>query len=138
MQLEVSAAFMQVKVFAANKWVTIFIEIMQVEVSDAIMQEKSHPLFPSTPPAIIWGPVKPPVFENLVGGSTPPPPQKGGGARYGSILIITIILILLIFSESFIKSLSNLSLKFLIKWFLIKKQCVYQTYDMKYLNAAGK
>ena len=53
MQLEVSAAFMQVKVFAANKWVTIFIEIMQVEVSDAIMQEKSHPLFPSTPSAII-------------------------------------------------------------------------------------
>ena len=26
----------------------------------------------------------------------------------------------------------------LIKWFLIKKQRVYQTYDMKYLNAAGK
>ena len=26
----------------------------------------------------------------------------------------------------------------LIKWFLIKKQRVYQTYDMKYFNAAGK
>ena len=26
----------------------------------------------------------------------------------------------------------------LIKWFLIKKQRLYQTYDMKYLNAAGK
>ena len=26
----------------------------------------------------------------------------------------------------------------LIKWFLIKKQPTYQTYDMKYLNAAGK
>ena len=26
----------------------------------------------------------------------------------------------------------------LIKWCLIKKQRVYQTYEMKYLNAAGK
>ena len=50
----------------------------------------------------------------------------------GSILIITIILIL-IFWEFLIKSQSNLSLKF-----LIKKQRVYQTYDMKYLNAAKK
>ena len=37
LQLEVSAAFMQVKVFPANKWVRSFIEIMQVE-SAAIMQ----------------------------------------------------------------------------------------------------
>ena len=37
-----------------------------------------------------------------------------------------------------IRSQSNLSLKFLIKWFLIKKQGVYHTYDMKFLNAAGK
>ena len=36
------------------------------------------------------------------------------------------------------KSQSNLSLKFLIKWFLMKKQHVYQTYEMKYLTAAGK
>ena len=28
--------------------------------------------------------------------------------------------------------------EFLIKWFIIKKQRVYQTYDVKYLNAAGK
>ena len=41
-------------------------------------------------------------------------------------------------SEFLIKSQSNPSLKFLIKWFLVKKQHVYQTYDMKYLNAAGK
>ena len=32
-KLEVSAAFMQVKVFAANMWVTNFIEIMQVGLS---------------------------------------------------------------------------------------------------------
>ena len=32
----------------------------------------------------------------------------------------------------------NLSLKFLRKWFLNKKQCVYQIYDMKHLNAASK
>ena len=47
----------------------------------------------------------------------------------GSILIITILLILMIiFSE------------ILIKWIHITKQCVYQTYDMKYiyLNTAGK
>ena len=28
--------------------------------------------------------------------------------------------------------------EFLIKWFLIKKQRLNQTYDMKYLNEAGK
>ena len=38
MQLEVSTAFMQVKVLAANMWMTIFIEIMQVGVSVTIMQ----------------------------------------------------------------------------------------------------
>ena len=39
MQLEVSAVFMQVKVSAANMWVTIFIEtIPQVGISVAIMQ----------------------------------------------------------------------------------------------------
>ena len=37
MQLEVSAS-MPVKISATNKWVTIFIEIMQVEVPVAIMQ----------------------------------------------------------------------------------------------------
>ena len=45
----------------------------------------------------------------------------------GSVLIITIILILMI-----------IFLEFLIKWLLIKKQCLCQTYDMKYLNAAGQ
>ena len=38
MKLEVSTAFMQVKVSAANMWVIIFIEIIQVEVSVAVMQ----------------------------------------------------------------------------------------------------
>ena len=38
MQLEVSAPFMQVKVSAANLWVTIFIQTMQVGVSIAITQ----------------------------------------------------------------------------------------------------
>ena len=38
MHLEVSAAFMQVKVSAANLWVTNFIEIMRVGVPVAIMQ----------------------------------------------------------------------------------------------------
>ena len=38
MQLEVSAAFKQVKVSAGNLWVTIFTEIMHVGVSVAIMQ----------------------------------------------------------------------------------------------------
>ena len=37
LQLEFSATFMQVKVSAANMWVTIFIEIMQVGVSVLIM-----------------------------------------------------------------------------------------------------
>ena len=38
MQLEVSAAFTQVKVSLANTWVTIFTEIMHVGDSVAIMQ----------------------------------------------------------------------------------------------------
>ena len=37
MQLEVSAALMQVKVFASNVWLTIFIVIMQKGASVAIM-----------------------------------------------------------------------------------------------------
>ena len=49
-------------------------------------QHYNHPLKITTPffPATSsknWGPVKPPLFENLVGGSPPPPPpsRKGGG-----------------------------------------------------------
>ena len=38
MQLKVSEALMQVPISAANMWVTIFIVIMQVGVSVAIMQ----------------------------------------------------------------------------------------------------
>ena len=41
MQLDVSASFTQEKVSAANMWVTIFIEVVQVEVSVTIM----HVLF---------------------------------------------------------------------------------------------
>ena len=37
MQLEVSAALMPVKISAVNMWVAIFIELMQVGVSVAIM-----------------------------------------------------------------------------------------------------
>ena len=37
MQLEVSAALMPVKISAVNMWETIFIELMQVGVSVAIM-----------------------------------------------------------------------------------------------------
>ena len=63
----------------------------------------------------------------------------GGRCGQGSLLIITIILIsIIILSEFPIKSQSNLRLKFLIKWFLNRKQRVYHTYAMKYLNAAGK
>ena len=43
--------------------------------------EKSHPppSFPATP-SKVWGPVKPPLFENLVWGSNcPPPPSRKGG-----------------------------------------------------------
>ena len=38
MKLEVSAPFMQVEVSAANMWVTIFIEIMHLEVSIKTLQ----------------------------------------------------------------------------------------------------
>ena len=42
----------------------------------------------------------------------------------GSILITIILIIIIIISEFPIKSESNLSLKFLIKWFLNKKLCI--------------
>ena len=42
--------------------------------------EKSHLLLSKQPPSKSWGPVKPTLFENLVGGSPPlPPSRKGGG-----------------------------------------------------------
>ena len=37
-QVTDSVAIIQLEVFAANKWVTIFIEIMQMGISVAIMQ----------------------------------------------------------------------------------------------------
>ena len=61
-----------------------------------------------------------------------PPPTPTPHQVQGSVLIITIILII-IFLLFPMKSQSNLSLKF-----LNKKEHVYQTYDMKHLNAAGK
>ena len=43
------------------------------------MEKVTH-LFLSNPP-LKTDSVKPPLFENLVGGSTPPPLQKGGGVH---------------------------------------------------------
>ena len=43
--------------------------------------QKVTPSFP-TPSSKSWGPVKPPLLENLVGGSTPPAERGGGGAHY--------------------------------------------------------
>ena len=40
--------------------------------------EKVTASFPAKP-SQSWGPVKLPIFENLVGGSTPPPAEMGGG-----------------------------------------------------------
>ena len=48
-------------------------------------QHYNHPL-KITAPSKNWGPVKPPLFENLVGGSTPLHQQKrgwGGGEGVG-------------------------------------------------------
>ena len=39
--------------------------------------EKCHLPFSQHAPSKSWGPVNPPLFENLVGGSTPFPKQKG-------------------------------------------------------------
>ena len=45
--------------------------------------KKSPHLFSQEPPSESWGPVKAPLFENLVGGSTPPPSpfRKVGGVH---------------------------------------------------------
>ena len=65
------------------------------------------------------------------GGAVPPPAGPGQCPDNNNHNNINI------FGVSYKKSQSSLSLKFLIKWFLIKKQLVYQFY-MKYLSAAGK
>ena len=44
--------------------------------------KKVTPCLPTTP-SKSWGLVKPPLFENLVGGSIPPPQQKTGGGGGG-------------------------------------------------------
>ena len=67
------------------------------------------------------------------GGGTVPPPPTGPGQHPDNSNHVNIN----IFGVSYkitIKSQPQV----LIKWFLIKKQPTYQTYDMKYLNAAGK
>ena len=66
------------------------------------------------------------------GGTVPPPAGPGQCPDNNNHNNINV------FGVSYKKSQSNLSLKFLIKWFLIKKQRVYQFYDMKYLSPAGK
>ena len=40
--------------------------------------EKCHPTLSQQATSQNWDPVKPPLFENLVGGSTPSPPAEGG------------------------------------------------------------
>ena len=67
------------------------------------------------------------------GGAQSPPPPIGPGQHPDNSNHVNIN----IFGVSYkitIKSQPQV----LIKWFLIKKQPTYQTYDMKYLNAAGK
>ena len=61
------------------------------------------------------------------GGSCESPPQQ---VQCNVLIIAIIVILIIIFSEFLIKSQSNLSLNFLIKWFLIKKQRVYQTYEI--------
>ena len=47
--------------------------------------EKNHPSFPATP-SKYCDPVKPLLFENLIGG--PPPRRKGGGAYYADPTLV--------------------------------------------------
>ena len=49
--------------------------------------EKCHPILSQQAPSQNLDPAKPPLFDNLVGGSTPLPPAEkrgvgGGGASY--------------------------------------------------------
>ena len=62
--------------------------------------------------------------------SAPPPPLPPEQVQCNALIITIIVILIIIFSEFLIKSQSNLSFKFLIKWFLIKKQRVYQTYEI--------
>ena len=62
--------------------------------------EKSHPpSFPATP-SKSWGPVKPPLFENLVGSSTSPLAERGGGAHYEVYLLLEVTKLPIVFSKT--------------------------------------
>ena len=48
------------------------------------VMKKVTPSLPATPTKS-WGPVKPPLFKNLVVGSASPPSINGGGAHYAYV-----------------------------------------------------
>ena len=74
------------------------------------MQKLSTPLSQQSP-SKNWGPVKPPLFENWVGGSPSPPPlsprkQKGGGGVH-KMMVNEVILF-----ENFLLPSLNISTSF--------------------------
>ena len=54
--------------------------------------EKSHLLLSKQPPSKSWGPVKPTLFENLVGGSPPSLPAERGVGEGAPLLFMTLVL----------------------------------------------
>ena len=90
--------------------------------------EKSHPLLSQQPPSKSWGPVNPPLFENLVEGSTSPPQQKWGRVVHTYELFPDGInrnhldLILVSHGRNFC-TMENLRELLCCKWKIIMKPC---------------
>ena len=67
------------------------------------------------PPSKSWGPAKPPLFENLFGGSTPPAGRGGGGGAHYAIHAIHKPFMHTIEKYSTFKSLAVFKLKQILK-----------------------
>ena len=70
-------------IFAYKLFLSLYIsDFSFFYVNTAPLPLKKSPLLSQQPPSENWDPVKPPLFENLVGGSSLPCSNGRGGAHY--------------------------------------------------------
>ena len=73
-------------IFAYKLFLALNISDFIFHVKIAPLWKKSLPLSQQSP-SKSWGPVKPLLFEYLVGGSTPPAERGGGGGAHYDCMI---------------------------------------------------